>query len=444
MIDDTNRLQFIGVDTHTRQTLKRFKEIVSDEIEPILKRFYGNIRKFPDAWRFIGHDTKVPSLIDAQKKHWLQLFEAEFDDGYFASVRRVGLAHVRIGLEPNWYLGAYGYILPMLHRVIFDAHRRKPKLAMDMIEAVDRAVMLDAEASVTVYLDVARSEYDRKMEGVLAAFDEQMTSIVEEVVGEAANARGLAEKISSMAGATKVQTESVSSGAEEVSGNTQSIASATEQLSHSIREVSQQIHRMSDVAESAVAQVEAGTTHGETLTGAISRIGEVLNLIQGIAKQTNLLALNATIEAQRAGEAGRGFAVVASEVKTLARQTAEATSSIDQSIGSVRGSTEAVVSALGAIQQVVTTTRETASAVSAVVEQQSAATDGIARNVDHTANGSSMVSRNVISLDQQADATASAASKLKTSATALDTTAANLRQAAASFAASIQEQRRAG
>ena len=442
MIDDTNRLQFIGVDAGTRELLGRFKAIVFHEIEPILERFYGNVRKFPDAWSFIGSEAKVPTLIAAQKKHWLELFEARFDDSYFASVRRIGLAHVRIGLEPNWYLGAYGYILPMLHRVIFNAYRRKPILAMEMIEAVDRAVMLDAEASVTVYLDAARAEYDQKMETVLATFDEQMSTIVEEVAGEATNARSLADKIATMAGATKVQTESVSSGAEEVSGNTQSIASATEQLSNSIREVSQQIHRLSDVADAAVVRVDEGTGHGDKLVEATSKIGEVLNLIQGIAKQTNLLALNATIEAQRAGEAGRGFAVVASEVKTLARQTAEATASIDASIASVRGSTEAVVSALGAIEQVVATTRETATAVSAVVEQQSAATDGIARNVDHTATGSSIVSRNVISLDQQADATASAASKLQTSASALDTTAVNLRRAASSFTESIQSQRR--
>ena len=111
MIGDTDRLQFIGVDAGVRELLKRFKSIVHSEIEPILDRFYGNIRRFPDAWNFIGSEARIPSLISAQKQHWLQLFEAEFDDSYFDSVRRVGLAHVRIGLEPNWYLGAYGYIV---------------------------------------------------------------------------------------------------------------------------------------------------------------------------------------------------------------------------------------------------------------------------------------------------------------------------------------------
>ena len=441
MINEATRLQFIGLDAKTCDHLRLFKGIISDEIEPILDKFYGNVRNFPDAWHFIGGDMKVPTLIAAQKRHWMTLFQADFGDSYFQSVRRVGRAHVRIGLEPNWYLGAYGYILPMLHRAIFKAYRRKPDLAMEIVEAVDRAVMLDAETSVTVYLEEARAEYDRKLAEMMTAFNEQVAAVVDDVTNEAANTRKYADKIAVMAGSMRTQTSSVSSGAEEVSGNTQSISAATEQLSAAILEVSEQIHNLSGVAEAAVSRVDEGGVHAETLVDSAARIGEVLNLIQGIAKQTNLLALNATIEAQRAGEAGRGFAVVASEVKTLARQTAEATASIDESISAVRSSTEAVVAALGAIQQVVGTTRETATAIASVVEEQSVATKDIARSVDHAAEGSSIVSRNVISLDEQAVATAGAAEKLQQSATTLDTSAANLSAAVASFTETIQGHR---
>ena len=83
-------------------------------------------------------------------------------------------------------------------------------------------------------------------------------------------------------------------------------------------------------------------TQVESLGQASSSIGEVIQVISGIADQTNLLALNATIEAARAGELGKGFAVVASEVKELARETAKATQRVTDQIVSLQASSEAV------------------------------------------------------------------------------------------------------
>ena len=124
-----------------------------------------------------------------------------------------------------------------------------------------------------------------------------------------------------------------------------------------------------------------------SLADAALKIGEVVKLINDIAGQTNLLALNATIEAARAGEAGKGFAVVASEVKSLATQTAKATEDIGTQIAGIQNATQEAVAAIKGIGGTIASISEIATAIAAAVEEQGAATQEIARNVQQAAKG---------------------------------------------------------
>jgi methyl-accepting chemotaxis protein len=250
----------------------------------------------------------------------------------------------------------------------------------------------------------AQTEQDRKagLRELAARLERAVKDIADGVKQSAQRMHDGAATMSGAAERTKAQSSTVAAASEQASANVQTVASAAEELSASIREIGQQAQSSATVARRAAEQASQTTATMEGLSEAADRIGEVINLINGIAAQTNLLALNATIEAARAGDAGKGFAVVASEVKNLASQTARATEDIATQISSIQGVTREAATAIKSIESVITEINQIASSTASAVEEQGAATAEIARNVQQAAAGTGEVSSNIAGVLQAA------------------------------------------
>jgi methyl-accepting chemotaxis protein len=258
-------------------------------------------------------------------------------------------------------------------------------------------------------------------------FEASVGKIVGSVATAASDMQASARSLLTTAEETNKRAVAVSAAAAETTTSVQSVAAATEELSASITEIGRQVTNSTQIAGSAVEGVDRTNTTVKGLADAAQRIGEVVNLIQGIAQQTNLLALNATIEAARAGDAGKGFAVVASEVKALANQTDSATGEIGSQISAIQNVSGEAVGAMDGIASTMQKINEIASAIAAAVEEQGAATREIAGSVQQAANGTNEVSRNVAAVTKASGEVGDAAGHLLQSAGSLTTLSDQLR-----------------
>ena len=276
------------------------------------------------------------------------------------------------------------------------------------------------------------------VEKAIAGFSVSVDQVITSLVSASEQLHQNSETLNQNAAQTSHHSGDVAAAAHQTTGNVQTVASATEELNASIREIARQIGQAATIAGTAVDEARQTGAVVNTLSEASQRIGEVVSLITDIAAQTNLLALNATIEAARAGEAGKGFAVVAAEVKSLAGQTARATDDIHAQISAIQAATGQAVDAIGTIAHTIERINGLNLGVKSAVEQQSAATSEIARNVSEAASSTETMSGTTREMSDAAAQTSATSADIRAAVASLTGQAAVLRTEVTRFFAAVQ------
>jgi methyl-accepting chemotaxis protein len=191
---------------------------------------------------------------------------------------------------------------------------------------------------------------NRKMIGSIADHSEKMFNssqglkdASENLLAKFAEIEASMNKINDATSAASAATEQVNASAEEVNTSMNTLATETNGALATANGIKKRAAEVSEKSRQSSESARAlSKQFGEQLAVSIENgkvvdsIGELANLIDGIALQINILSLNASIEAARAGEAGRGFAVVANNIRKLSNETSEAVKNIQDTVEKVQ------------------------------------------------------------------------------------------------------------
>ena len=190
----------------------------------------------------------------------------------------------------------------------------------------------------------------------------------------------------------------ISRSASDISANMQQVGEVIHMLRDSIQDVANKSQNANGVTVRAQELSGSAFTSMQTLTEAATHIGDVITMIENIAKQTNMLALNASIEATRAGDASQGFTVVAEEVKNLAVETTKATDDIRKRIVNIQNNSSDVASSIAEMADILNTVTASISNISHLTDEQNRNAGEISERFGHASSEVTDISDKIVAM----------------------------------------------
>lgn len=140
-------LEFTDADT------ARLKVLLAPDF---VNAFYSHLLSFEETRRFISDAQSLERLKHTQAAYFDSLTAGDYGPDYILNRLRVGIAHQRIGLTTQWYLGAYSKYLAGLLPEIWQRVGKDPEAFVATCQALNKIVLLDMGLAIDTYIQADR------------------------------------------------------------------------------------------------------------------------------------------------------------------------------------------------------------------------------------------------------------------------------------------------
>jgi methyl-accepting chemotaxis protein len=340
------RRRYLGIAQEDLDRLAEIRDSAQLRAKDVVDKFYDHLLSNPETRAHFQNERHIHNVKRTQTLYFAELFDGRCDIDYLRDRLRVGRTHERIGLDPEWYLGAYCIYMNQLFPIVMRHYKDDVEKGIQTIQSLAKMICFDMGVAIDTYIEAmaAReaaqvrsfidsitsfsSDLERSSSQILGATASQTTAAQEQATGVAEITTTLSE--------LHLMSQQTLEKAEAVIGESDRSIDASKTGSKAVEDA---VQGMNEIRE----QVETIAQKIVSLSEQTQQIGDIIMSVNEITEQSKLLALNAAIEAARAGDQGRGFAVVAAEIRSLADQSKQATARVRKILGDIQTATNSAV-----------------------------------------------------------------------------------------------------
>ncbi|MGV7206519.1 EAL domain-containing protein [Oxalobacteraceae bacterium A2-2] len=154
------RLAFLQIGERDLALLKRVHARLEQERGAVVDAFYAHLDEVPALRTLLGDEHARARLREVQGAYFSSLSGDPIDEAYVHHRLRVGLAHQRIGLAPQWYIGAYRTYLAELWPVLNEVLADRPQQIWPTFDALLKRVCFDLGLALDAYIESGRRQLE--------------------------------------------------------------------------------------------------------------------------------------------------------------------------------------------------------------------------------------------------------------------------------------------
>jgi Protoglobin len=152
LVELRTRKAFVGLDAGAVMALRALRPWMEEHAREIVEEFYSHLMRFEEPRQWLTDPQVLARVKPAQTDYLRSLTHGRFDAAFIASRMAIGRTHARVGITPQWYLGAYSIFTRLLLPRILASHRDHPETALTAVKALIAVIHLDMQLAIDAYV----------------------------------------------------------------------------------------------------------------------------------------------------------------------------------------------------------------------------------------------------------------------------------------------------